>query len=258
MILLLSLLLCQDGLAGRIERLGSDDLDTREAAAREILETGAAALPELRRHADDADATRRAHVRELISKIEWLATWERDFAKDLAKEERAFLEQAGLLAALETPRPKDWKPEKTDLPAERKIWGFVRKAILDKAEVVKGAEADTFIARNGDWFVAEVRVAGTSQFMRGKALAYIVMPRSARFDPAKASWAGGSIAGLGGAWDKPRTDLYLDGAGKGLDCSRRFAGGAYFGFHWDQDKPFANLRHAFVKERWALLVIDHQ
>ncbi len=258
MILLLSLLLCQDDLTGRIERLGSDDLETREKAAREILETGASALPQLRKHVDDADGTRRAHVRELISKIEWLSTWERDLAKDLTKEERAFLEKAGLLAAVETPRPKDWKPEKADLPGDRKIWGFIRKGILEKADVVKGAEAGTFIARNADWLVAEVRIAGTSEFMKGKAFAYVVMPRSARFDPAKASWAGGSIAGLGGAWDKPRTDLYLDAPRGGGDCTRRFADSAYFAFHWAQDKPFANLRHAFVKERWALLVIDHQ
>jgi hypothetical protein len=261
-LLLLAVPLLQDAGA-LVEKLGAEDPEVREKAKQSLLAMGEKALPALRKAKDDADATRRAAVLDLIERIDWRATWPCRAEKDLTDDERAFLEEQILTSGLDPSAPAKWEAKKAALPDDL-VWTCVKKKRFEKAAVTSVAvdgkvthlvmrgEAETICLRIG----AAKRPKAWSEGFRRDAYPrfYVIEGLTLELADATLAWKEGAVPALSPIWAGPRSDLSLEGE----SWTKRFKDGAYYRFHWDQDKPFPNLRHLFVKTGWALLVIDYQ
>jgi hypothetical protein len=266
-----------------IRLLASPTIEERDKAQKELLEMGAPALPTLRKAADDPDLERQARVRKLISSIEWQPLRGRDVAKDLTDDERKFLGQAGLLT-LSNPKfliksLEALDPSTADLdfdvrPPQHEVWSFVDAGLFEKSDV-KGSHSivptQGRSARHWDkWVIAggtasltlqsdyEHVVRGPSGILAHKYLPFGLLETRSALELSTQSLK----------WDETRGVLpclqgYMAPGPKNLTVksSRTFEKdgkltGAYYNFDWDGKGGSMNtLRHLFVKEHWALLVI---
>ena len=251
LLLIVSLLFLQDS-AKWIEDLGSADIRVRSEARDELRKLGAKALPALRKAKDDEDLTRRTNVRELIAILEW-----KEPALPVTKEEKTWLEKIGALGALSSTPPATWRPKKTDISKDR-IWGFIDRELFQGAKVTAGWSKIKWLARTKDASIV-LRILPTPKgdFMnsfRGNAYPRAYLIRSKKIDlknDFKWDAKTGTHPALKGVMKGKHTHLYPGGR-------KKFKAGMYHSFYWDQDKPFPSLRHLFVKNGWALLVIDFQ
>lgn len=298
--LALTLFLAQDEakLAELIRLLGSEEIQTREKAEKELLAVGAPAYPALERAMKDKDPEIRSRAKSIhgrmrrrfqfeeFKKQDLQARWKSfrpDFQPELSAQERGHLDSVpAFSAALRVPECGNVTEEKelpeTAATAHGSPWQFLDSKPFTPAVVLRGEAADG----TSVWRVRSERFA--FQFWRlpkerirlGHASGFfIVEPLDGRFELTRESVRRnpprGAVASLSEVarpegWNHLHSQEgqiesdgwnHLLGARPFLDGNGKLRG-AYYTFGWDQDKPFASLRHLFVKESFALFEIGYQ
>ncbi len=267
-----------------IRLLASPTIEEREKAQKELLETGKAALPALRKAGGDPDLELQTRIRKIISEIEWQPLQRRDVAKDLTDEERTFLGQVGnltrfnplfLIKSLEAHDPSTAGLVADVRPAQHEIWSFVDADLFERSEV-KGAHG-VVPTRGGSssqhadkWVIA----GGTASLTLQSDFEHVVAGRGGYLVHKYLPFG---LLETRTALDLSRDALRWDDAAKSLPCLKGFLApgpknlslrstkvfekdgkitGAYYQFDWDRQMGSMNtLRHLLVKEHWALFVI---
>jgi hypothetical protein len=276
----------QDGttLAERLRDLGSELPQVRERAERDLVALGEAALPALRKASDDPDPERKERVRNIVARIEWnLLLQSRSVLQDLTDDERKFLEGVGhmtlsnpitLLRCLESHDPTGVERLKAEaaLP-KQELWSFIDPSRFKDAKI-KGdhqvAPTQGNSSRHADrWIFATKDLSLTIQtdyehIMRGHSgiHAHRHLPHGLLEFRSPLAFSRESLT-----WDADAgmlpclKDVMLPGK-KNVSPQRTQIfekdgkiSGAYFQFVWDRTGSMTTLRHVFVKERWALLVV---
>ncbi len=288
--LALVLLLCapqaapeEPKIAELIRALGSEKIQERDQAQKELLEAGKAALPQLRKATEDPDAERRSRVRALIAKIEWTPLQSRPVMKDLSDEERKFLGEVGLMT-LSNPHPlilsleaQGSQPDFAEPSSGRykdEIWSFLRADLFEEATVkglsgarpTKGSSKKYFEQRTmaaGSLLLTlqthfEHVVRGPSGILAHKYLPYALLETREAMNLSPASLAWDAEAGA-----PPCLKRWMVSGPKNVVLKRTKIfekdgkiSGAYYQFDWDgRSGKMETLRHLFVKEHWALFVV---
>jgi hypothetical protein len=284
--LLLPWVPAQEGttLAERLRDLGSELPQVRERAERDLVAMGEAALPALRKASDDPDPERKERIRNILSRIEWnLLLQSRNVLQDLTDEERKFLDGVGhmtlsnpitLLRCLESHDPAGVELLKgeTALP-KHEIWPFIDPSAFKNARIKgdhQAAPTQGNSSRHSDrWILAAKDLSLTIQsdyehVMRGHSgiQAHRHLPHGLlefrtplTLSRENLTWDAdaGIVPCLKGVMApgkknvSPQRTQIFEKDGK--------ISGAYVQFNWDRTGSMTTLRHLFVKERWALLVV---
>jgi len=296
--LALMLFLAQDEakLAELIRLLGSEDIQTREQAEKELLAVGAPAYPALERALKDKDPEIRSRAKSIHGRIhrrfqfeefkkqDLQARWKSfrsDFQEELSVQERRRLDAVPALSTpLRVPECRNVTEEKelpeTAAPARGSPWHFLDAKPFTPAVVLRGEGVDGTPV----WRVRSERFAFqfwrlSDEKNRRASCFFIVEPLDGRFEltresvrrnPPKGAVACLSEVARPEGWDhlislegQIESDgwNHLLGARVFMDGSGKFQG-AFYAFGWDQDRPFASLRHLLVKERFAFFEIGFQ
>jgi hypothetical protein len=271
-------------LAELLRTLAGEEAAGRERAERDLVALGEAALPALRKASDDPDPERSGRVREIISRIEWnLLLQPSDVTKDLTEEERKFLGGVGLmtnadpiplLRCIEAHDPSGVErlSNEAALPKDG-LWSFIDPSRFKEARIKGDHQMAPTRGRNCRYFDRWVVVAKDScltittdyeHIARGPSgsLSHRHLPHGLlQFrNPLTLSRTGlswdadsGTIPCLkdvmvpGRKNVSPKRTEILEKDGK--------ISGAYYQFDWNRTGEMTTLRHLFVKERWALLVV---
>jgi hypothetical protein len=273
-----------------VRLLGSDDVEARERAQKELLDLGAAAIPALERAAKEGEAETRARagatllrVRRRVGfdefkKLDGPARWDRfrsDFAEPLGAgvlarlssvrlsldpKRPASLSDALKMPACGKPETEEALPELDSRRADAP-WQFLSSKTLGPSIVLRAAtpEGGTMWRVRSEGYALQVWRLPPS---RGRDIEgiFVLEPLDGPFELTAESVrrlpGPGPVAGLSGiaraeGW-KP-----LYGDGERIERDGKTVAGLYT-FHWDQDKPFPCLRHLVVTPTFALFVVGYQ
>ena len=270
-------------IAELIRALGSEGIQERDRAQKALLDAGKAALPQLRKAADDADPERKSRIRALISRMEWTPLKGRPVLQDLTDEERTFLGGAGLmtlsnaktlLMSLEGhgSTAEFAKPEEG--PSRVPIWTFIQPALFENAAVKGLGGSRPTTGKSEEYFDQRTLAAGNflltlqshyENVVRGRSgiLAYKYLPYALLETRETVD-----LSPTGLTWDAkegvlPCLKQVMVPGPKNVTLKRTRTfekdgkvTGAYYQFDWDgRNGRMETLRHLFVKERWALFII---
>jgi len=170
---------------------------------------------------------------------------------DLTPEERRFLAAKGLV------------PIRDRIADDDLVWKYLSKRAVEGAGVVLSVSRGVPSAKGGISSIDAFRAEGG--FPRMYVLTFADEPVD--LSDASIDWGGGAPRCLSRFWLQDQPGLFLEGRrdlrDREVGWTREFREGGrrtavYYQFHWDQWKPTPNLRHLFIQERSALLVIDYQ